>query len=123
MLTKNYCNILILLLLVFIVYISITGSNNKDQQEYYTNLIEGYSNKGSKYLKEVQKANNKEIKSILKNIDSKDAATAEIEKLQQLTSVDTAITAALKTSSGGFSASGLFGGGSSSSSESDTDSD
>lgn len=122
MLTKNYCKILILLLLVLIIYISITGSNNTDQQEYYTNLIEGHSNKGTKYLKEVQKANNKEIKAILKNIDSKDAATAEIDKLQQLTSVDTAITAALKTTGGKFSTSRLFGG-NSTSSGTDTDSD
>ena len=73
-------------------------------------------------MKEVQKANNKEIKAILKNIDSKDAATAEIDKLQQLTSVDTAITAALKTTDNKFSASRLFGG-NSTSSETDTDSD
>ena len=96
---KKNCTLLLLLLLVLVIV--ITMFNGCKSNEGYKNLIEGHSNHGTKYLKELQKANDKQIKKVIDQIDSKSDATSKLATLQKLTNADAAITAALKSSGGG----------------------
>jgi len=103
---KNCVSILLVLLTLVMLLTMFSGC--KKTKEGYNNIIEGHSSHGSKYLNELQKANDKEIKKIIKGIDSKSAASSELATLQKLTAADTTISAALKSSGGGSSS--WFGG-------------
>ena len=103
---KNCVSILLVLLTLVIVITMFNGC--KKSKEGYKNIIEGHSDHGTKYLNDLKKANDKEIKKIIKGIDSKSAASSELATLQKLTAADTTISAALKASGGGSSS--WFGG-------------
>ena len=76
------------------------GSTNSSQKLYYQKLIEGHTNSGVDYLKKLKEKNDKEIKKIVKNIDSAEAGQQQLNKLRQLTTLDDTITAAIKTKGG-----------------------
>lgn len=114
---KNCVSILLVLLTLVMLITMFSGC--KKSKEGYKNIIEGYSDHGEKYLNDLKKANDKQIKKIIKQIDSKSDASSELATLQKLTEADTTITAALKASGGGSSS--WFGGDDDSTSGSDTD--
>jgi hypothetical protein len=98
-------------------------SGCKKSKEGYNNIIEGHSDSGhgKKYLNELKKSNDKQIKKIIKQIDSTSDASSKLATLQKLTSTDTAINAALKA--GGGSSSGCWFGGNDTDSTSGSDTD
>tara|TARA_B100001093_G_C26824411_1_gene1013335 strand:- start:1110 stop:1472 length:363 start_codon:yes stop_codon:yes gene_type:complete len=83
-------------------------------------------NDGTKYIKKYMHDNDKQLKKTIKNLSSTDDVSGAMSQIKQLTSVDTALNAALKSDGGGD---GSWGWGdddddsSSSSSGSDSDSD
>jgi hypothetical protein len=116
---KNCISILLVLLTLVMLITMFSGC--KKSKEGYNNIIEGHSDSGhgKKYLNELKKSNDKQIKKIIKQIDSTSDASSELATLQKLTSADTAINAALKA--GGGSSSWFGGDDTDSTSGSDTD--
>ena len=96
-----------------------SGCKNK---EGYS-IIEGHD--GSKYLKELEKSNDKALQKLIKGFDSQDDVKKNITKLQQMTNMDKTLDAAIKASgsSVGSEISGMFGGDDDSDDDSDDDTD
>lgn len=116
---KKNCVSILLVLLTLVMLITMFSGCKKSIKGY--NIIEGLSDSGhgKKYLNELQKANDKEIKKIIKGINSKSSASSELATLQKLTAADATINAALKA--GGGSSSWFGGDDTDSTSGSDTD--
>ena len=119
---KKNCVSILLVLLTLVILITMF-SRCKKSKEGYNNIIEGHSDSGhgKKYLNELKKSNDKQIKKIIKQIDSTSDASSKLATLQKLTSTDTAINAALKA--GGGSSSGCWFGGNDTDSTSGSDTD
>ena len=116
---NHLCKLVFLFLLLLIIFMLFSGCKNK---EGYS-IIEGHD--GSKYLKELEKSNDKALQKLIKGFDYQDDVKKNITKLQQMTNMDKTLDAAIKASgsSVGSEISGMFGGDDDSDDDSDDDTD
>ena len=116
---NHLCKLVLLFLLLLIIFMLFSGCKNK---EGYS-VIEGHD--GSKYLKELEKSNDKALQKMIKGFDSQDDVKKNISKLQQMTNIDKTLGAAIKASgsSVGSELGGLFGSDTDTDTDDDTDTD
>lgn len=116
---NHLCKLVLLFLLLLIIFMLFSGCKNK---EGYS-VIEGHD--GSKYLKELEKSNDKALQKMIKGFDSQDDVKKNIGKLQQMTNIDKTLDAAIKASGSSMSSEfgGMFGGDTDTDTDTDDDTD